>query len=931
MTIITYGGGEILAKIFQSISLLFYGQGEGLIRALMILTASIGGFWAFSQAFFRHSGEALLIRFFFPLLILVHLLLLPQTTVRIEDVTVLKSGDPTKKASITVDRVPFLLGKLASLVSTYGYKITQAVETVMHVPEDVSYNKTGHIFGAENLLEASSYRIRDADLENNFRNFVHQCVFYDLALGKYSIDELKKSTDLWEFFSKNTSKVRGIMYCPPKEKSTDIIKKCAFCSCKEAIAKMTPLFEQEKNFYVNNEVYGRLPLSYQALTGLQNEAQNLISQQLVMNTVTEDLQGGSSSFAKSRAYTKQRETFHVLGSLTAKSLITMRNVLEALIYASFIFIAPIALLPNGFRFITTWAGLVIWIQLWPPFFSMLNYMMQVIAHSKAESLFGPGVGLSFFSSVGLRDLYSDMHAVAGYLAASIPFITYALLKGGVGSFVQLASSIMAPAHTAATSSAEEKVSGNYSLGNVNWGNMQSFNASSFKRHLAPGISSGFFTEDSGQGGVTYSHNGEVFYKQGKSDLRTSIQKSDTFSTALQEAHQTAQSHVDTETANFAKGLNHYSNSSASLVEHFSRNYQAQEGTSDQIGQTDQQAIHAMGNLAEKFGERFGMDRRQSMEILAAASASAGGGLNLFGLVKANTDLSSKFSASQGASSSEVIDAAKEFVQTEQFQEHWQRFENSTQQFQKQNNADEGARFHEDVQTSWQSLASSQESLQKALSHMEQISATLSWTKSSNLGVQQALDHAFIQWAAKERGFAKTREILDQQDTDPEKIELMEAFLRTPENWASINPGSSTRILPKPDTLKDSYRNKELPTPSLDQHLKDKEQLLQRAIEKTQINPGDIHRDVLSANEKRAQDLTGGTQAYTAAKAVIIEKGRAIDPSVKAELETNTFSRTLSGPDKSKWKEKIKTEISPLHKKFDYEELFKTLGFKKGEE
>lgn len=922
MTIITYGGGEVLAKVFESISMLFYGQNEGLIRALMLLSASIGGFWILSETFFSQSPTKLISRFFFPLIIVVHLLLLPQTTVRIEDVTVLHSGDSTKRASIKVERVPLLLGKLSALVSSMGYKITQAIETVMHVPEDISYNKTGHIFGAENLLDASCYRIQNADLENNFRNFVHQCVFYDLALEKYTIEDMKKTTNLWDFFSNNTSKVRGILYSPPKGEGSQVKKasKTNFCSCKEAIERMRPFFEKEKNFYAKSEVFGRLPLSYQALTGLQQNAEDLISQQLVMNTITEDLNGGKASFATSRAYTKQRETFQVLGSLTAKSLITMRNVLEALIYAAFIFIAPAALLPNGIKFLTTWAGLVIWLQLWPPFFSILNYIMQIAAQSKIQAIFGPNPGLSFFTSVGLRDLYSDMHAVAGYLAASIPFLTYAILKGGVGSFVHLASSIMTPAHSAAATAAEEKVSGNYSFGNVNWGNLQAYNTSAFKRHAAPALTTGSFTEDTGRGGVTYSSDGEIFYKQNKSDLRTSIQKNDSFTTSLQEAHQDAQTYVDTETENYAKSINSFASSSASLVEHFSKNHQGQDGFSSQFASTDQKAIHDLGNLSEKFGERFGMDRRSSTELLVASSA--GGGLNFFGLGKVHAEGSHRYS--KGTSNSEVLDAANEFVHTEQFQEHWQQYLNTTAQMNHQELSDEGARYHEDMQSSYQSVENSQESLQKALSNMEQVSETISLTKSNNMAVQHALDQSFVNWVTeKEHSFEKGREILDRNDMDPQKTRLIQEFVKSGD-WKSFDIGESAHLV-KDAHLTEHYQEKTIQSPIREDHVSREEILQKRAEDKTQIHFGDVKNAYQQSKREVTNKLHNESEAYPGAKEDILKRGKTVHKDVSKEIKKGTVSKIHGGPREGKWKGKIEEGGQVFaNKKFGAKDLIERL-------
>lgn len=63
-TVVTYGGGEILQKIFQAISMLFNNGNGGLIRPIMIMCASVGGIYAYSRAFFASASESLLLRYF---------------------------------------------------------------------------------------------------------------------------------------------------------------------------------------------------------------------------------------------------------------------------------------------------------------------------------------------------------------------------------------------------------------------------------------------------------------------------------------------------------------------------------------------------------------------------------------------------------------------------------------------------------------------------------------------------------------------------------------------------------------------------------------------------------------------------------------------------------------------------------------------------
>jgi conjugal transfer mating pair stabilization protein TraG len=141
---------------------------------------------------------------------------------------------------------------------------------------------------------------------------------------------------------------------------------------------------------------------------------------------------------------QQKSTYHILGSLASSSLITMRAVLEAIIFAAIIFVLPLSVLPGGLSFLSNWLWMLIWIQLWPPFYAIVNYIMQIVAQGKAQAIFmslsQDERGLSFFTNSGLANLHEDMFALSGYMAVLVPFISYAVVKGGISSFIHLSSS-----------------------------------------------------------------------------------------------------------------------------------------------------------------------------------------------------------------------------------------------------------------------------------------------------------------------------------------------------------------------------------------------------------------------------------------------------------------------------------------------------------
>ena len=758
LTVVTYGGGEILVNIFNAIAMLMNSRQSGLIQPLMIIAISVGTLWAVAKAFFTSSANSFISHFMLPLIAIVGIGMVPNSSASIEDLL--------KHYSYKVDHVPFLVAKIAELSSSIGYQITKAIEKTMHVPKDTSYNTTGMIFGADTAMDISRYKICNADLEKNLRSFCRQCVLYDLHLGRYTIDELKKTTDLWKFLEERTSKVRMIKFTPIGEEATDKKTKSEYLSCKDALNKMSPIFEQEKGYYAQLDICKNLGLSFQALTGIQKNAEELISQQLMMNVLSDEYSG--NNFAKSRAYLQQRNTYQILGSLASSSLVTLRAVIEALVYASFIFILPLSVLPGGFKFITTWLGLVFWIQLWPPFYAILNYIMQSVAHGYAETIFSglteAQYGLGFFTSFGLQNLQQDIYALSGYLAASIPFITYAILKGGVSSFVHLAGSMMSPAHSASTTAAAEQTSGNYSLANTSFGQTSYKNTSGLQSNLAPSMSGGFFHENSGTTSATYGQDEQIF-KQSNSDLRKSLFSDDSISQSFQSSKMHAQSTAESAQKSYSESVASATRNLADFSSHLANSENFSNGVSTKEAFDSQESGRYFTNLGETFGKQFGISSRAGLEL------SLGAGWDLGVIAKASNNL--------GGNKEEAISTASNIVQSEEYQKNFQKLHDISNSASYGTSDEKGMRLAESFSQSFENMQNAQHSFQIAQTELNQVSENATWAEQNSNLIRHSRNQDFINWAsdqyANEGGFSKVQDILNKGDPGTQG-ELLNRFI-----------------------------------------------------------------------------------------------------------------------------------------------------------
>ncbi|MBB63451.1 MAG: hypothetical protein CMO81_00115 [Waddliaceae bacterium] len=769
LTIYTYGGTGIAESVLNAVAMLMNSKTGSLYQPLMFMTASIGGAWATAKALFNPSFQTYIGQYFLPMVALVSVLMVPSMTVRIEDKLI--EGDVAR-----VDHVPFLLAKVAGMVSTTGHYLTRAMEKVMHTPNDVNYNSTGMIFGAQTSMEISNYQITNANLDKNLRKFCKQCVLYDIHLGLYNQDELMKTTDLFSFLEEKTSKVRLIDYYDPSKGNERNLK-----SCKDAMKTMKQEFSEEIEYYSNHNLLKHLPSVYESLTGMAAESKNIISQQLMMNTFRKEYTG--EGFAKSRSRMQQRSTYRILGGLAANSLVAMRSVFEVLIYASFIFVMPMMMLPGGVGFFGKWAFLLVWIQMWPPFFVILDYIMQSIAQGQSSSIFHGlaqnEAGLSLFTSIGLTYLQEDIYALAGYLSASIPFISYALVQGGAGSFVHLAGAMMTPAHTAAAAAASEQVTGNYSYGNTNWGNTQFENATTNQRNVAASMTGGYMRYDNGMSSHTQTFEGDL-QTINSSSGRDMFQGISQIQHSISRAKADAYSRQETASENLSHNLQAGSKTLIDGISTLSNSSSVNGGISENTSSQVSEAAKKLQAMNDTISDAYNVDSKVVNEI--AFGVKAGYKSGFIAKVITGASLEGHMDASRRSTGSwnDIVSDIETLVSGEDYQSCFQTVADYGKFNRYTESSENGDRDSLSINECVDRVRVNAQSLQEANSHLERIEKIESLVKNNSEGVTRTYNQEFSDFAAKEYenigGLSRAMQVMKRPDGDPEKEAINKKFL-----------------------------------------------------------------------------------------------------------------------------------------------------------
>ncbi|EFB7478453.1 conjugal transfer mating pair stabilization protein TraG [Salmonella enterica subsp. enterica serovar Newport] len=392
-----------------------------------------------------------------------------------------------------VDNVPTGLAAPASLITRIGAGMAQVYDFVFARPDALTYSKTGMLFGAQLAAGSSDFRFSEPEIQRMFSDYVHNCVVGDIMLNnKYSIGDLMNSTDPYALIFSKPSPLRGLY-----DKNRN------FLTCEQASTKintdsgdisgrnMFPFLQQVLNRMhgFTNQVFGptngastalftaMLGDSYSYFHGTSLTSTEIIRKNVVMNGLRSGLESFSAqngdtaglvNVATQTSMAKMRLSQATSASIAANTLPVMHSVLLGMTMALFPVLIVLSVVSSlSWTIIKGYIYTITYLQMWPILFSILNHAMNFYLQGKLN---GTAVTLATFDQV--QNTYSDIGTTAGWLALSIPFIAWGMVKG-LGQVVSQAGNYLGQTlQSASTQSSSQAIDGNWSYNNMTTGNVQ---------------------------------------------------------------------------------------------------------------------------------------------------------------------------------------------------------------------------------------------------------------------------------------------------------------------------------------------------------------------------------------------------------------------------------------------------------------------------
>ncbi|HHQ2383800.1 conjugal transfer mating-pair stabilization protein TraG [Enterobacter hormaechei] len=640
-----YGGGMWKTALDAVVTLV----GQNTFHTLLRIAGTFGVL-AVLFTFIKQRNPMVFVQWLAIFMVITSILLVPKRSVQIIDLS-----DPA--AVWKTDNVPVGLAAIASLTTSIGYKMASVYDMLMARPDSVTYSKTGMLFGSQIVAETSDFSTQNPELAQMLPDYVENCVIGDILLnGKYTINQLLNSTDPLTLITSNPSPLRGIF------KMTSTTRQ--FLTCQQAATEIKSLANTDVNpgsatfTWLTRKVFGNKLNGAALLSNAMGESYGyfysggMTAAQIMKNNITNSaVRQGIKGFAArssdtanllnlatENAATKQRLSWAAGNELATRTLPFAQSLLMLILVCLFPLMIALAASNHtlfGLNTLKIYVCGFIYFQMWPVMFAILNYASNYWLQSQTG---GTPLVLANKDIVALQ--HSDVANLAGYLALSIPVLSFYLTRGAAAIGSQVTGSILSSGAFTSAGVAATTADGNWSFNNMS---MDNVSQNKMDTNLVQRQGQQTWQADNGSTQTQTAGGHTVIDGSGAmSNLPVNMKLSQLASSGFQESAR--QSQVQAQTA--LDGYNHSVTSGWSQLSQLSN----QTGTSDSLirGSENSHATNAtrgasmMMSAAESYAKANNistqeaynnlMDISNQGSVSAGIKGTAGGGLNL-GVVK----------------------------------------------------------------------------------------------------------------------------------------------------------------------------------------------------------------------------------------------------------------------------------------------------------
>lgn len=677
--IYTYGGGTYLVQVFIAMKLFF---GSDNFISLARLAGLLGLVWISLNMMGRKP-------YFDIKYILIFAMVYLGLFVPKSDVAIVDRINPVVTGPVVVEDVPFGLAMFGHVASSFGDGMTRLYETYISIPGDLKYEANGMLLGSSLIRAGYGLPFPDADFAHDMNAWLAQCGFWQVTRGLISEDELAKSEDIWGLLKARGSALRYVELSQVNGATGD-----KFWTCRDAVVNLdsrwnaqidgaatlwgTAVWPWKTSADAKAAILATASGAYNYLANVSRSNSELIQQHLMINATKQalinfaassDAAAAAVNIAQTQAEAAQRTTYHVMGNMAAKMLPIMHIVLEAMVFGLFPIVAFFLLLPSAGTALLQYLKVLIWLQLWAPVYAIVNSLMtwygqyQNGASSLLDAAMGT-YGLALETAGALYGTNTDLLAMAGYMAISVPAIAWMLVQAGAIAGTAVATHLAGPAQSAAQTAAAGAASGNVTLGSLSTDNVarntlrenkMDSNVESLSGGHTLQTSSGAMVRSFGHGasGALYDAGHSIPSPGASANVKGAIGAA--YNQASRQQETVAEGATQASTRALASAIDQYAAYDRQASASGSARTSASIGTDGSVGT----GAGEMAKFMDKWDDGQRWSSGQTAQIMAAAANGVG-----VGVLKA----SGEFRGVSDAQLQRSLDSAQQYMQENNWQE-----------------------------------------------------------------------------------------------------------------------------------------------------------------------------------------------------------------------------------------------------------------------
>jgi conjugal transfer mating pair stabilization protein TraG len=689
--VFTIGNAYFLDKIFNAIKMIFSSGLTGVLKIAVSISLGLLAVRSLTTSNFKEA-----IKWMASVVVLMGLFLNTKANIVIHDQ--LPDQIHRIQAPYKVDNVPLGLAWLAYATSNVGKVMMEKFEMAFSgVTNNQTYRKYGILFGSKVIEDANRVSIRNPDLKSNMLKFYRQCIVPDLKMGHnrnngYTLKDLAQTEDIALFLKDHASQARNIYLTAnytTKEATANTSKNFfanmlgkttktsgsidGYVSCNKAAHVISDMVEQEieenKSFYastftsqfmgtndnaqVKNQFFEAvLKDTYGAFLKSSRDASEILKQNVMINSLGESSKSLSRSYGKTVSDEMTRSSMYSVSQIFQKFIPVIRSVFECLFYGVAPIIVILLVTPIGLEVLKNYAFSFLYLQMWPPMYAILYVITESWTRMSANGLKHNMEALPQIEAINY-----DISMVSGYMLAFIPVISIYITKGVISSIGNMTNSMMYIPQTAAVTTSDQAVKGNYTIGNASLDNHSFDNTNAHKHDTNFSYLSGMKTFQQPTGSVIKeSPAGDRIMDLSGSTHNiaglANINWNQAIGSRYDESESQAKREMETANKDYVENVSAGTSKILGYDSSYSKGTAANEAINKSMTHDQRKAVDYVKGVTERIAEEHGISSADVINMAAYAKAGldflgSGGGTSITG----STESSKKeaWSAIQDAS------------------------------------------------------------------------------------------------------------------------------------------------------------------------------------------------------------------------------------------------------------------------------------------